>query len=319
MTPMIDMTFQLIAFFMVLLNFGEAEQDARIKLPSSQLAKPPEVAFEIAAGLQLTEDDQVIFGGELMPIAALDEPLAPRSEFMELNGEKPEEATVILRADADAKTGVVQEVMQKCQENGFENFALRPSRSRRRTRHEAPAQHRPDCRDKVDIQMTPMIDIVFQLLIFFLFSFKIVAQEGDFNIRMPVAGPASSTSLDTQLPIKVRLTADADGNLAGIQDGRSQKLPNFTALHEQIMGRVGGDAGPDAADNIEAELDCDYNLKYRYVIAAVTAISGYVTPDGHIVKLIQKIKLSPPKKPAWPVSRRFACSYRADETACGFS
>ncbi len=39
--------------------------------------------------------------------------------------------------------------------------------------------------------MTPMIDIVFLLLVFFLFSFKIVVQEGDFNIRMPVAGPAT--------------------------------------------------------------------------------------------------------------------------------
>ncbi len=150
--------------------------------------------------------------------------------------------------------------------------------------------------EKVPIPMTPMIDVVFQLLIFFLFSFKIVTQEGDFNIRMPVAGPTRSTSLDTQLPIKVRLVADAEGNLASIQmDDRP--IPNFNALHEQIMARVGGDAGPGAADSIEAEINSDYNLKYRYVIAAVTAISGYVTPDGHIVKLIQKINFSPPKKP----------------------
>lgn len=33
MTPMIDMTFQLIAFFMVLINFAEGDQDQRIKLP----------------------------------------------------------------------------------------------------------------------------------------------------------------------------------------------------------------------------------------------------------------------------------------------
>ena len=50
MTPMIDMTFQLIAFFMVLLNFGESEIDARIKLPSSQLAKPPEAQLVSALG-----------------------------------------------------------------------------------------------------------------------------------------------------------------------------------------------------------------------------------------------------------------------------
>ena len=35
LTPMIDMTFQLIAFFMVLINFTEADQDERIKLPDS--------------------------------------------------------------------------------------------------------------------------------------------------------------------------------------------------------------------------------------------------------------------------------------------
>jgi biopolymer transport protein ExbD len=34
--------------------------------------------------------------------------------------------------------------------------------------------------NKVELNMTPMIDIVFQLLIFFIMSFKIAAQEGDF-------------------------------------------------------------------------------------------------------------------------------------------
>jgi biopolymer transport protein ExbD len=149
--------------------------------------------------------------------------------------------------------------------------------------------------DRVDIQMTPMIDIVFLLLIFFLFSFKIVAQEGDFNIRMPVAGPAS-TAIDTQLPIKVRLACDAEGNLTGIQMG-DRTLANFSDLHDQIIGIVGSDSGPGAAENTEAEIDFDYNLKYRYIIAAVTALSGYISPDGHIVTLIQKIKFSPLQKP----------------------
>jgi biopolymer transport protein ExbD len=150
--------------------------------------------------------------------------------------------------------------------------------------------------DKVEIQMTPMIDIVFQLLIFFLFSFKIVAIEGDFNIRMPLAGPGQP-SAETQLPIKVKLTSDAEGNLAGIQMA-DRTLASFADLHKQVMSIVGSDAGPDAASrDTEVELDCDYNLKYQYVIRAVTAVSGYVTPEGHIVKLIEKIKLSQPKKP----------------------
>ena len=39
---MIDMTFQLIAFFMVLINFTEADQNERIKLPTSEIVKPPD-------------------------------------------------------------------------------------------------------------------------------------------------------------------------------------------------------------------------------------------------------------------------------------
>ena len=46
MTPMIDMVFQLIAFFMVLINFAQTEANDHVKLPSSQLVKPPEVALE---------------------------------------------------------------------------------------------------------------------------------------------------------------------------------------------------------------------------------------------------------------------------------
>ena len=36
-----------------------------------------------------------------------------------------EDATVIIRADRNAQTGRVQELIQVCQENDFEKFALR--------------------------------------------------------------------------------------------------------------------------------------------------------------------------------------------------
>jgi biopolymer transport protein ExbD len=67
----------------------------------------------------------VIFGGDVMEIAALAQPLQLEARYLKLSGKKSEDATIIIRADADAKGGVVQEVMQKCQENGFDNFALR--------------------------------------------------------------------------------------------------------------------------------------------------------------------------------------------------
>ena len=38
LTPMIDMTFQLIAFFMLLINFTEIDRAEEIALPTSVLA-----------------------------------------------------------------------------------------------------------------------------------------------------------------------------------------------------------------------------------------------------------------------------------------
>ena len=58
----------------------------------------------------------------------------------------------------------------------------------------------PIAYEKIELQMTPMIDIVFLLLIFFVMTFKIVAAEGDFNIKMPLARPDSGTPDESLLP-----------------------------------------------------------------------------------------------------------------------
>jgi biopolymer transport protein ExbD len=152
--------------------------------------------------------------------------------------------------------------------------------------------------DKVEQQMTPMIDIVFQLLTFFIMSFKIATVEGDFSIKMPLAAPSAGRPEDTPLPpIRIRLTAGPGGELSGIRMGE-RALPSFKALHEEIIGIVGTQSGPGSlAESAEVELDADYNLQFRHVISAITAVSGYVDPNGRIVKLIEKIKFSPPRQP----------------------
>ena len=46
LTPMIDMVFQLIAFFMVLINFAQTESNERVVLPSSCLLYTSDAADE---------------------------------------------------------------------------------------------------------------------------------------------------------------------------------------------------------------------------------------------------------------------------------
>ncbi len=152
--------------------------------------------------------------------------------------------------------------------------------------------------EETGLQMTSMIDIVFQLLIFFIMTFKIVAPEGDFNIKMPLAAPSEGIPDDNQLPpIKVRLRADERGRLASAQMGTRQLNSShpFRDLQVQIREIVGDDSGPGSvADSTEVELDCDYGLKFEYVIDAITAVSGYVK-DGRIIKIVEKIKFAPPR------------------------
>src|SRR5262245_24604779 len=117
--------------------------------------------------------------------------------------------------------------------------------------------------EKVELQMTPMIDIVFQLNIFFLLTFKIVLPEGDFNIQMPSAAAARAAEPSETLPLRLQLKAGPDGELANILlSGRSfgHGGDAFARLQAHIRSIV-GDAGP-AAKEQEIELDCDYGLNY---------------------------------------------------------
>jgi len=151
-------------------------------------------------------------------------------------------------------------------------------------------------KQKIELQMTPMIDIVFQLLVFFIFSLKISAQEGDFNIKMPAAAPSQGTPDEDQLPpMTLRLVADDEGKLAGIQLN-DLGFATFDELHRHIMSIVGADAGPGLGSGAEIEIDCDYRLRYEYVMQAITAVLGHRTEDGTIVKLIDKLRFAPPRK-----------------------
>jgi len=134
MTPMIDMTFQLIAFFMVLINFTEADQNERIRLPVSQLAKPPDAPLEDPITLQLTKEGTILLGGEEFSVERVTIPLRRERQVLENTpGKSVAGATIVIRADMRTKAGKVQEVIKACQETGFERFALRAKQAERKS------------------------------------------------------------------------------------------------------------------------------------------------------------------------------------------
>ncbi len=157
--------------------------------------------------------------------------------------------------------------------------------------------------EKIEAQMAPMIDVVFQLLIFFMLTLKIVEPEGDFNINMPIGAPSTQTSEEINLPdIKVRLISKDTGQLVDLQLGR-QSLGNgqeaFERLNHKIEQVIGGANNPLTKD-MEVEIDADYNLHYSYIIEAISKCRGRLgpPPNDDLIPYVEKIKFAAPRPPS---------------------
>lgn len=151
---------------------------------------------------------------------------------------------------------------------------------------------------KVEMQMSAMIDIVFQLLIFFILTLKIIPPEGDFNINMPIGVAAANPNEIPPEVYKVKLDANPDGSLNQLWFG-GRSMGNdypfcFDRLNNEIAQIVGGQQG--FSDDAEVELDPDYNLHYKYIIKAISSCRGRMI-GGTQVTYIEKIKFSAINKP----------------------
>ncbi len=156
-------------------------------------------------------------------------------------------------------------------------------------------------RDETQADMTPMIDIVFQLLAFFVMTFKVTALEADFNVKMPLNSQAQQNPEDV-LPtvIQVNLRAGANRNIAGIDVDTSFDSQTFsgegmfdslTAFVEQTLA---GNGDPSTAPEVEVEFTIDPALRYVWTVQAMESVSGKKLPDGGVQRLVEKIKFRNP-------------------------
>ncbi len=151
--------------------------------------------------------------------------------------------------------------------------------------------------EEIKIDMTPMIDIVFQLLVFFIMTFKIVPMEGDFNIRMPLMTDKPRNMEDfTPTVIKVVLSSNADGGLTSIDVDNEAEVKTFDEedkfdqLTKFVQESLASEGDPSTADDMEVEFDIKYSLHYKHTVRAIEAVSGTINADKTINKLIKKIK-----------------------------
>lgn len=138
MTPMIDIVFQLIAFFMLVTNFDQAQADERVILPADQLAKPPKVAREDEIlinigyirnldGEKVDPDPFIFQGNNQIRIQNYGPYLKSESQLAvaKRGKEAPKEIAVIIRADSEVPFGMIQELIKEAQKYKFEKFSLK--------------------------------------------------------------------------------------------------------------------------------------------------------------------------------------------------
>lgn len=110
LTPMIDIVFLLIAFFMTLISFISAEL-VELKLPNADQASVPEDPGE-RQFISIDEAGKVFIGATESNYAALPEVLSSmRAKYPKLK--------VFLRADAKTSHRYVSQAMEACAEAGI--------------------------------------------------------------------------------------------------------------------------------------------------------------------------------------------------------
>ena len=132
LTPVLDMVFQLITFFMLVINFKTASMDLSLKLPVVGSARPVDTkGQEELLIMNIDSKGQLNVYGAPRDIEgyvaseAQASLLAARRKNPELEQGDELPTTVVIRADRATPFHLLNRVIKACQEHGFRRFSLK--------------------------------------------------------------------------------------------------------------------------------------------------------------------------------------------------
>jgi biopolymer transport protein ExbD len=138
LTPLLDVVFQLITFFMLVINFSSENYDARVRLPVAGSARPIEDGEKAAAEdrlvLNVDRQGHLLMTGRVLTSTQAIQEIKHQADLVKLNaraaGLKPDPSgglptTIVLRADRDTPFSSLYTLITACQANGFRKFALK--------------------------------------------------------------------------------------------------------------------------------------------------------------------------------------------------
>jgi biopolymer transport protein ExbD len=122
---MIDLVFLLIVFFTLVLNFATVDQNERVKLPISELAQPPDLPPTEPITLHVLTNGNVIYNGNEHSLPELKKKIDHQLRFLKHLNIPLDKVTVIIRADAQCKSGQIFDVIEFCKDSNLPRFVLR--------------------------------------------------------------------------------------------------------------------------------------------------------------------------------------------------
>jgi len=128
LTPLLDMVFQLITFFMLVINFKGASLDLSLKLPVVGSARPLDRTSKLEPiVLNVNADGSVTSFGQPIEIESfMAREVRQLQKHLRLSGadESGRPVTIVIRADRDTPFRMVNEVLRACQKQGYRTFSL---------------------------------------------------------------------------------------------------------------------------------------------------------------------------------------------------
>lgn len=132
LTPMLDLVFQLITFFMLVGNFKSASLDLSLKLPVMGSARPVDTeGTEELLILNIDQEGRLLLYGypqELDPYIAREAKVSrdkAKQDNPKFKADDDLPGTVVVRADKQTPFKLLNKVITTCQGKGFRKFALK--------------------------------------------------------------------------------------------------------------------------------------------------------------------------------------------------
>lgn len=137
LTPLLDVVFQLITFFMLVINFSQDNFDSRVKLPIAGSARPQDDATKVAEErLVLNVDSRgyLLFNGQTLSFDQAASKIKLEAQIARANLKAVKATTgpnqelpvrVVIRADRDTPFAKLFGLIGTCQANGYQKFDLK--------------------------------------------------------------------------------------------------------------------------------------------------------------------------------------------------